>query len=98
GSATGPDIEYLWTTSDGNIVSGASTLEPTVNEAGTYVLTVTNNDNGCTSEASTLQQSNTAPPNATATGGEINCSSSSVTLQGNSTTNGVTYSWSGPAG
>ena len=98
GSATGAGIEYLWTTSNGNIVSGATTLTPTVNEAGTYTLLVTNNDNGCTSEASTVQQSNTAPPNASASGGELTCSSSTVTLQGNSTTNGVTYGWTGPGG
>ena len=33
---------------DGNIVSGANSLEPDVDEAGTYTLTVTNDDNGCT--------------------------------------------------
>ena len=40
GSSTGPDISYEWTTPDGNIVSGANTLIPTVDAAGTYTLTV----------------------------------------------------------
>ena len=98
GSETGASIEYLWTTTNGNIVSGATTLTPTVDEGGNYLLTVTNNDNGCTSEASTVQQENITPPNASATGGELTCSSNTVTLQGNSTTNGVTYGWTGPGG
>jgi len=48
GSSTTPGVSYLWTTSDGNIVSGANTAAPTVNAAGTYTLTVTNTANGCT--------------------------------------------------
>ena len=98
GSAVGPDIEYLWTTSDGNIVSGATTLTPTVNEEGTYKLTVTNNANGCVSDESTMLEANTTPPNASATGGELNCVASSVEMQGNSTTPGATYAWEGPGG
>ncbi len=98
GSSVGGSIQYLWTTADGNIVSGATTLTPTVNETGTYTLTVTDNGNGCTSEASTLLESNTTPPNASAQGGELTCTVSQVELQGNSTTPDVSYAWSGPAG
>ncbi|MEO1259218.1 MAG: T9SS type A sorting domain-containing protein [Bacteroidota bacterium] len=98
GSAVGSDIEYLWTTNDGNIVSGATTLTPTVDEEGTYTLTVTNNANGCASDESTTLEANTTPPNASATGGELNCVASSVEIQANSTTPGATYSWEGPNG
>ena len=98
GSDIGPDIEYLWTTIDGNIVSGATTLLPEVDEAGIYTLTVTNNANGCTSDANASQQANTTPPNASADGGELNCIASEVEIEGNSTTSGATFAWTGPAG
>ena len=48
---TGGSFTIQWTTSSGNIVSGANTYTPTVNAAGTYTLTVTNNNNGCQSTA-----------------------------------------------
>lgn len=43
----GPDIEYFWTTTDGNIISGDLTLSPIVDSAGTYILTVINTADGC---------------------------------------------------
>ena len=42
-------LVYEWTTLDGNIISGADTLNPLVDSAGTYTLTVTNPDTECTS-------------------------------------------------
>lgn len=48
GSSTGNGITYLWTTFDGNIVSGTLGLFPRVNAVGTYTLKVTNTQNGCT--------------------------------------------------
>lgn len=47
---------YLWTTSTGNIVSGDSTLTPTINSGGTYTLNTTNTANGCTSSANVVIQ------------------------------------------
>ncbi len=52
GSSTGSAIAYTWTTFNGNIVSGESTLNPVVNAVGTYELIVTNVSNGCTTTAS----------------------------------------------
>lgn len=49
GSSQGNNFQYLWTTLDGNITAGATTLTPTVDAAGTYTLQVTNTLNGCTS-------------------------------------------------
>lgn len=51
-SSQGTIFACLWTTVDGNIVSGANTLHPTVNEAGVYVLVITNLLNGCTASGS----------------------------------------------
>jgi hypothetical protein len=47
GSSVGGNFNYQWTTQDGNIVSGANTLQPVVDEAGSYVLVISNNLNGC---------------------------------------------------
>lgn len=92
----GTNLQYLWTTVGGNIVSGATTLNPVVDEDGEYILTVTNADNACTNTSSTEVFANTAAPNSSATGAEINCNNSSVTLEGESTTPNVSYEWSGP--
>jgi len=55
GTSTSGDV-FVWTTSDGNIVSGNTTLTPTINEGGTYTLTTTNSVNGCTSVSDVLIQ------------------------------------------
>ncbi len=47
-SSLGIDFSYQWTTSNGNIVSGADGLSPTIDEPGIYNLLVTNVVNGCT--------------------------------------------------
>lgn len=52
GSTEGPNINYLWTTNDGNIVSGETTLYPEVNQPGTYTLIVSDNQWGCSSSVS----------------------------------------------
>lgn len=99
GSSQGVNISYLWTTVDGNIVSGATTLAPVVNACGTYVLTVTNNTNGCTASASTMVNCQFDPPDiSTSNTGPLTCTVQTVTLNGGSSTNGVTFMWTGPNG
>jgi hypothetical protein len=98
GSSTGNNFTYSWTTVNGNIVSGSTTLIATVNQPGVYVLKVTNTATGCTKTASATVVSSTSPPNASATGGAITCANPTVQISGNSTTQGVTYAWSGPGG
>ena len=46
--STGTIYAYSWSTNGGNIVSGNTSLNPIVNEAGLYSLTVTNTSTGCT--------------------------------------------------
>lgn len=48
-SPTSGAMDYAWTTTNGNIASGASSASPQVDEPGHYALTVTNLANGCTS-------------------------------------------------
>lgn len=61
GTSTGANFIYNWTTSNGNIISGANTLTPTVNAAGTYVLTVKNNQNSCAAMDSVVVTSDDLP-------------------------------------
>lgn len=46
-SSTGIHISYQWTSSDGNIQSGGTSLQPNINTPGTYLLQVTNEFNAC---------------------------------------------------
>lgn len=99
GSATGPNITYLWTASNGgNIVSGANTLMPVVNAPGQYTLTVTNATNGCTNTATvTVVQSISAPQLVTSGNNSvITCANPQAILSASSTTTGATYFWTGP--
>jgi len=99
GSSSGPTYSYLWTPSNGgNIVSGANTLFPVVNAAGTYTLVVTNATNGCTSEDFTTVSSSIQPPTASATGGLLTCANMSVTLTATTNAATPTFAWSGPGG
>ncbi|MBI5916422.1 MAG: T9SS type A sorting domain-containing protein [Bacteroidetes bacterium] len=52
GSSIGGQYSYLWSTTDGNVAFGGTTLTPTVDAPGTYTLLVTNSNNGCTGTAS----------------------------------------------
>lgn len=86
GSSTSPDISYEWTTMDGNIAEGDTSLQPTIDEPGTYLLTVTDNGNGCVvSDAVTVTLDTIRPIAAVAAsqGGVINCFSNTIALNGN---------------
>jgi hypothetical protein len=93
----GPQYTYLWVASNGgNIVSGATTLNPLVNAAGTYKLYVTNTHTGCTNVSTTHVTESTTPPTVTGIGGTITCKDSTVVLHGMTTPNQVAYTWTGP--
>ena len=47
-----PNYSYLWTTSNGNIISGANTANPLVNSVGEYKLTMTDLINNCSNSDS----------------------------------------------
>ena len=101
GSSYGADFTILWTTQDGNIVSGATTLYPVVNQPGTYFLTITNTQNGCQTTGDVTVTGSTTPPNVNIqiVGSEIlSCASPTTQLEGSSTTQGAVLSWTGPGG
>jgi len=99
GSSSGAGISYLWTASGGgNILSGANTLTPVVNAAGTYTLQVTNAANGCTATASTIVNSLIQPPTVAISGAQLSCANPTVMLQPVTNAQQATFSWSGPNG
>ena len=95
GESSTPNVTYSWTGPGGF----ASTVQdPFVTNPGTYNLVVTNPTNGCTSPASANVDTNLGLPNASATGGIIDCAAGAVTIMGTSSTSGSTVQWSGPGG
>jgi gliding motility-associated-like protein len=94
GSDSGSDYDFNWTTTDGNILSGQNTLVPTVNQAGTYELTILNLVNGCEHSDQVIVTENTTPPIADAgIDMEITCENTSVTLDGSASATGADYSY-----
>ncbi len=91
---------YLWTASNGGMIeSGETTLNPVVNNAGTYTLEVTSMNNGCTNTASVQVMQDADFPNAIINiEDEFTCSSNEVNLNanGSSSITTHTYAWSGP--
>lgn len=85
---------YSWTTEDGNIVSGANTLTPTVDKPGSYVMTVTWIDGECSAWDTAVVTGTTEAPdvNIAATGG-LTCTESQVTLAGSSAGSDLQYAW-----
>lgn len=67
-TVTGSSIVYNWSTTNGAIVSGGNTLNPVVNQSGTYLLTVTDTSTGCTitDQVTVTFDTNTATANASA--------------------------------
>jgi PKD repeat protein len=94
GNSTTGGVTYAWTGPNG-FTSGIQ--NPSVSVAGTYTVTVTSM-NGCTASATATVAEDNAVPNATAMGGAVDCTNTTVQLMGNSSTAGVTYAWTGPNG
>lgn len=80
----GNNNSYLWTTTDGNIVSGANTITAIVDAAGTYSLKVTDNTSGCTSTSQVAVAQDVLAPSLSVTGGQLTCTVNSVEICGTS--------------
>ena len=94
-SSPSSGVNYTWA---GPGITPANTFlqNPMVTVAGTYTVSVTNPVNSCTSTATAIVVPNDTLPTATATGGTISCTQSSVVLDGGSNVPTATYTWTGP--
>ncbi|WP_276499624.1 T9SS type A sorting domain-containing protein [Pontibacter litorisediminis] len=90
--------QVVWFASDGgNIVSGAQTLSPVVDAPGTYTMVITGISSGCKFE-DVVMVTREEELTVSATGGKLDCTTSSVQLTASSDKEGLTYSWTGPNG
>ncbi len=93
---TTESVTYEWTTTDGTIVSGGTSLNPMVAAGGTYRLIVTEPGEGCSVSAVVSVAEDRTPPLAvTADTAIINCLEATVelTATGSSTGPDISLSW-----
>ncbi len=98
GSSSGANFTYQWTSPNGHIVSGDSSLNPVVDLAGTYELLVTDLVNGCTSTESVIIMTDANAPSAIiAASATLTCTTlqTSIDATGSSQTGNLSYVWSG---
>ncbi|HOY07307.1 MAG TPA: hypothetical protein PLO67_17990 [Saprospiraceae bacterium] len=91
---------YQWNTTNGNILTGDNTLNPVVNQGGTYTLVVTNEVNGCTRQVSvTVTQDQSVPVASAGPDRVLNCYTPTLALQGTGSIGpGYTLAWSANPG
>ena len=94
GESMTPNVTYSWAGPNGFT---STDQNPSVNQGGTYTLTVAGL-NGCTSTATAEVEQDADLPDASATGGLVDCENPTLELLGNSNTAGVDFSWVGPNG
>jgi hypothetical protein len=101
GSFSGiPNGQPTWTTPNGHFVNGQNTLTPLVDAAGTYILTITNPQNGCTDTDTTFVTQDLSLPIAFAGASDtLNCLEKTLVLNGNGSMGAnFTFNWTTPNG
>ena len=94
----GPGITYLWTTTDGSILTGETSLEPIVEAKGIYTLLVSNAITGCNASSQVEVTEDFEPPITNAgTTQQLECAEPFLMLNGsveNTTGNTLSIQWS----
>ncbi len=90
--------DYNWATNGGRFVSGQSTLQPEIDRPGTYILEVTDSNNGCTAVDSVEVESLDDLPFVDFGGTvstEVDCRNENIVLNGENSTpqGGLIYRW-----
>ena len=94
-SSSQGNYTYLWETTDGDVLSGGMTLEPTVQGAGVYVLNVTDAVSGCCSRTE-FTLGNAIPPIADAGAPfDLNCYNPERNIDATNSTlgNNIRFVW-----
>ena len=95
----GNEIDYSWTAgAGGSIVSATNIPTITVNSPSVYTLTATDLGNYCVNTSSITVSNNITPPNVSVNTNPdvLNCTNTTVILNGNSTDSDVAFYWNGP--
>jgi gliding motility-associated-like protein len=88
------NIAVLWNTVGGNLLSGANTLTPVINQPGSYTVLVKTTSNGCTATAQVQINLDLVPPLADAGDTSfLHCNAQQVLLQGSSPTPASVFRW-----
>ncbi|HND86787.1 MAG TPA: choice-of-anchor L domain-containing protein, partial [Saprospiraceae bacterium] len=91
-ASTGAAYSYAWTTNTGNFTSATDILNPTVNGAGNYYLTVTDTGNGCTAVSDVQVTKSADVPVSLATNSALlTCATTTLTLSGAGSSAGAKY-------
>jgi len=90
-------VTWDWT-GPGITAANKTVEDPSVTLPGDYVVVVTANSSGCKSTFTINVPEDKVAPGATASGDTLNCLVSSITINSNTSTAGVTYLWGGPGG
>lgn len=102
GSSAGPGIAVFWSSPDGGVVLGANNHQATAEGPGTYILSVTDLNNNCTSRDTALVTLDTAacmPMADAGADGLVNCYHLWDTLQANAPTGPpFSHTWTALAG
>jgi len=93
-SSFGADFEIVWSTNDGNFLSGTDSLFPIVDQGGTYYLSILNTSNDCQKMDSIIVLEDRTPPIAEAgLTAEIDCSEETAILDGTASSTGLHYDY-----
>jgi len=96
-SSSANNIQFSWSSADGNLIAGGDGLNPQVDAPGTYQLLAVDADNGCQRSISTLVRQDTVAPLALiAPAPSITCSQPAVQLDASGASSGpaFSYTWS----
>lgn len=94
-SSNGNNFQYLWT--GPGVIQNSTTLTPTINQAGTYTLTILNTTNGCDNSDEIIVEEDITPPVVNiAPAEEFNCTTFLVEIDASNSSvgNNFTYQWS----
>lgn len=97
GSSSGTGYRYEWSTTDGVIIGGGQTLNPTIGAPGTYTLKVIS-PSGCEKEAEVIIEGSVTPPDVRTFDVTLSCDQNPVRVVATSKDPEVRFSWTGPNG
>ncbi len=101
GDSSTDNVSFSWSTSNGNIVSPPGSQTVTVDQDGSYTLTVIDNISGCEASASVNVVFDTEAPNVSGPGQlVINCftEAEGIDVTAASTSQNVSFEWSASMG
>ena len=100
GSSNEPNVSYLWTATSGSIATDPTLPTITVEASGTYVLTITNLDNGCTATDQAIVIPSTDIPQVNAGADlQIDCSTTlPLVINADTQLGGLNYTWTATGG